>query len=43
MKATVRREDAILPYKRKTNRRAISASLREGGGPRSGGRSKRAQ
>ena len=37
------REDDILPYEDKTNRRAFfPASLREGGGPRSGGRSKRA-
>ena len=38
------REDDILPYEDKTNRRAFfPASLREGGGPRSGGRSPRAQ
>ena len=36
------REDDILPYEDKTNRRAFfPASLREGGGPRSGGRSPR--
>ena len=36
-----RREDDILLYKCTTNQQAFSASLREGGGPRSGGRSPR--